>query len=257
MDYLGTVNASDPEQKQRLRELCRVFLGPLVRGVPPGEPVSALIIDALNPNGTLFAQELLVAGLNRKHIFSPNRDPNVVTAGRALDLPFAVRAEALDFVREYEASLAACGGVDLAFLDVHGCFARGALPLIQDLLERRLMRGRAGFGSLICFAMSDLHERFQDGGTTRAQIARDVLDTITSVVRQSREYVHWPLDRLHNGIQTFYSSTMAVYAFRVMRLVHAAPVIGKPVYNLDAEDLEANASTRHTRPTYDAVTLNF
>ena len=222
-----------------------------------GRP-TALIVDAVGPDGTLFAAALLNAGMDRKHVFSPNRDPNVVAAGRALDLAFAVQAEALDFVRTHETALAACSGVDLAFLDVHGAFEDNALPLLRALLDRRLLRGRADTGTLVCFAVSDLHERFQNGGTARAEIARGVLDAIALAVRESGDYVHWPLERLPEGLKRFYSKTMALYAFRVMRLVHVAPVVGRPVYHLDDDDVPTSAAdAKRPRRMYDATSLNF
>jgi hypothetical protein len=255
VDHRGRVNVSDPEQKRLLRALGGAFVSHIFQtsGVRP----TALIVDALGPDGRLFADELLARGVHRKHLFSPNQDPGVVAAGRALDLPFAVEAAALDFVVAHEAALAARGGVDLAFLDVHGRFEDGALPLFRSLVERRLLRGRAGCGTLVCFAVSDLFERFQNGGTRRAEIARDLLDTVAAVVRDSESYVHWPLERLPDALRPFYSRTMAVYAFRVVHRAHVAPAIGRPVYHLDADDADDPLPYPKRRRTYDAVTLNF
>ena len=130
----------------------------------PLSHLNALVVDELDADtGRLFSADLVAAGCDPRRLWSPNVKPEVVAALRALGVPpdQAVESPADAFLDRSAAAIRAAGGLHLAFVDVHGTYARGAGPLVERLADHGLLHGchvvgsgSVAQGALLCFAAS-------------------------------------------------------------------------------------------------------
>ena len=109
--------------------------------------------------------------------------------------------------------LAATGGLDCVFADVFNAFRRGAYHVVRDVAAMGLLAGRS---VLLCFAASDLSERF--GAEQVLAAGRRVARAVEDAMFRAGRVVHTVVpDAARYGHIVRYGRTMQFYAWHVVR----------------------------------------
>ena len=253
---MGRVPATnDPVVKRRQRATKIAFVAGC--GVPV-DRIAVVIVDhplavdpVKDPNGptSLFAEDLLagVPGLRPHQIYTANVDPAVIEALRIRGFANAAHmclclyldSVALLLKRMYD-------GAVLLDADVWGGYDTDARPVLKLALELGLLRPE---GALVCFACSDLGERFhkrQASLRTNVHIIVDVerlcFDSRTADRHYECRAIEWPED-----VPAGYARTMQTHGFAVRSDGQSCHLVPVPAASDASRKTECDADKKRKR----------